>query len=113
MDNKLLKQVIARNFKTCRSKANLTLIQTGEALGISWQQASKYEKGQNHISAVKLFLAAKTFNVSVLDFYKGIDTFAPQEEFTKEHFKILKALKCNNNQEFDKNLLALIKTLQT
>jgi transcriptional regulator with XRE-family HTH domain len=43
----------------------------GEALGITFQQIQKYEKGTNRISASRLQLAAKVLSVPVDFFYEG------------------------------------------
>lgn len=45
----------------------------GEALGVSFQQIQKYEKGTNRLSASALYLAAKTLNVDVGFFFKAIE----------------------------------------
>jgi transcriptional regulator with XRE-family HTH domain len=43
----------------------------GEALGITFQQIQKYEKGTNRISASRLQLASKVLSVPVDFFYEG------------------------------------------
>lgn len=42
------------------------------AVGISFQQIQKYEKGINRISAGRLYKLAQVLKVSVLDFYEGV-----------------------------------------
>jgi transcriptional regulator with XRE-family HTH domain len=43
----------------------------GEALGISFQQIQKYEKGTNRISASRLQRMAEVLQVSVPFFFEG------------------------------------------
>jgi transcriptional regulator with XRE-family HTH domain len=43
----------------------------GEALGISFQQVQKYEKGKNRISASRLQHIARLFQVQVSFFFEG------------------------------------------
>ena len=43
----------------------------GEALGITFQQIQKYEKGTNRISASRLQQAARVLGVPVEYFYEG------------------------------------------
>lgn len=47
----------------------MSQIDLARALGISFQQVQKYEKGINRISASKLFEIAKAFNVEIADLY--------------------------------------------
>ncbi len=44
----------------------------GEALGLSFQQVQKYEKGANRVSASRLFQLAKIFNVPVSYFFENV-----------------------------------------
>ena len=48
--------------------------QLGEALGVTFQQVQKYEKGKNRISASRLQQISDTFQVPVEFFFEG----APQ-----------------------------------
>lgn len=45
----------------------------GRALGLTFQQVQKYEKGTNRISASKLFDIARFFKVDIGYFYEGLD----------------------------------------
>lgn len=44
----------------------------GRAMGITFQQVQKYEKGDNRISASKLWIAAMFLNVGVEYFFSGL-----------------------------------------
>ena len=44
----------------------------GEALGVTFQQVQKYERGTNRVSASRLFQLAKVFEVPVGFFYEGL-----------------------------------------
>ena len=44
----------------------------GEALGLTFQQVQKYEKGSNRISASRLFYAAKILGVPVQAFFEDL-----------------------------------------
>ena len=46
--------------------------QLGEALGLTFQQIQKYEKGQNRIGAGRLFKIAQVMSVGVEYFYEGL-----------------------------------------
>lgn len=44
----------------------------GRALGLTFQQVQKYEKGTNRVSASKLWLIAQFFNVDLGYFFDGL-----------------------------------------
>lgn len=48
----------------------------GRALGLTFQQIQKYEKGSNRISASKLWEIANFFKVDVSYFFDGLSTSA-------------------------------------
>ncbi len=49
----------------------------GRALGLTFQQIQKYEKGANRISASKLWDIARFFKVDIAYFFEGLTT--PQQ----------------------------------
>ena len=44
-----------------------------EALGLTFQQVQKYERGANRVSASKLFDMARTLGVSISYFFDGLN----------------------------------------
>ncbi len=50
----------------------LTQEQLGDAVGVTFQQIQKYEKGANRISATRLQIIAKTLAAETSYFYDGI-----------------------------------------
>lgn len=57
-----------------RIQVGLSQEKLGEALGITFQQIQKYEKGSNRIGASRLQLAAKVLAVPVNYFFDGAQT---------------------------------------
>ncbi|MEG0817911.1 MAG: helix-turn-helix transcriptional regulator, partial [Brevundimonas sp.] len=49
----------------------------GRALGLTFQQIQKYEKGTNRVSASKLWDIARFFKVDIAYFFEGLTTAAP------------------------------------
>ncbi len=47
-------------------------VKLGEALGLTFQQVQKYEKGVNHVSAGRLFQLSKILNVPVSYFFDKV-----------------------------------------
>jgi transcriptional regulator with XRE-family HTH domain len=62
---------VGSRMRTRRLLAGLSQEKLGEALGITFQQIQKYEKGTNRISASRLQQAARVLSVPVEYFYEG------------------------------------------
>ncbi|TXN62781.1 helix-turn-helix transcriptional regulator [Methylobacterium sp. WL6] len=88
----------------------------GEALGISFQQVQKYEKGLNRIGAGRLQITADILQVPITAFFtsqvkpvsklgtKGRSFNDPQVE------ELVKIFTHNTDQEMRKTILSLLKT---
>jgi DNA-binding XRE family transcriptional regulator len=62
-----------------RIMLGLTQQQLAEMIGVSYQQAHKYERGINRVSAGRLFEIARVLNASITYFYEGIGEEGPRE----------------------------------
>ena len=78
--------------RVCEQRIRLGYSQSdlGNALGVSFQQVQKYEKGANRISASKLFEIARFFKSDIAYFFDGFaDTQAgvaePASAFSHDH----------------------------
>jgi len=56
----------------------LTQQQLADLIGVTYQQAHKYERGINRVSAGRLFEIARVLGVTVGHFYEGLDQ--PEEK---------------------------------
>ena len=64
-----------------RIMLGLTQQQMAELIGVTYQQAHKYETGINRISAGRLYHIAKALDVEIAYFFNGIgDNEAPRSE---------------------------------
>ena len=65
--------------KVCEKRIALGYNQSdlGRALGLTFQQIQKYEKGANRISASKLWDIARFFSVDVSYFFDGLTARQP------------------------------------
>ena len=52
----------------------LTQQQMAELIGVTYQQAHKYEKGINRVAAGRLYSVAQALGVEVSYFYEGLQT---------------------------------------
>ena len=57
-----------------RIELGISQLKLAAALGIAYQQLSKYEKGKNRISAGRLYELAKVLGVPITFFFEGVDT---------------------------------------
>jgi transcriptional regulator with XRE-family HTH domain len=70
-----------------RMLAGVSQEKLGDALGLTFQQVQKYEKGTNRISASRLQQIAKMLEVPVSFFFDG----APTDEVTEGGFSDMSA----------------------
>src|ERR1700676_4586060 len=59
-----------------RIMLGLTQQQLADLIGVTYQQAHKYERGINRVSAVRLFEIAQALRVPVAYFFEGLDAEA-------------------------------------
>jgi transcriptional regulator with XRE-family HTH domain len=62
----------------------LTQQQLAEMIGVTYQQAHKYERGVNRVSAGRLFQIAKVLSVPMAYFYEGMGTEEPRQVSARE-----------------------------
>ena len=62
-----------------RMTLSISQEQLGEALGLTFQQIQKYEKGQNRIGAGRLYRIAQILSVPVEFFYEGLPVIGRSE----------------------------------
>jgi transcriptional regulator with XRE-family HTH domain len=64
--------------RVCEKRVSLGYNQTdlGKAIGVTFQQVQKYEKGSNRISASKLWQIADFFKVDIGYFFQGFSEAA-------------------------------------
>lgn len=67
-----LEALIGERIRSRRLLAGVSQDKLGKALGLSFQQIQKYEKGANRVSAGRLLKIAETLECSVMDFFEGV-----------------------------------------
>lgn len=63
---------VGRRVRVRRMTLGISQEQLGDALGLTFQQVQKYEKGQNRIGAGRLYKIAQILSVPVEYFYEGL-----------------------------------------
>src|SRR5207248_3455898 len=61
-----------------RIMLGLTQQQLAEMIGVTYQQAHKYERGINRVSAGRLYEIARVLNASITYFYEGLGEATPR-----------------------------------
>ncbi len=56
-----------------RKRVGMSQTQLADALGLTFQQVQKYERGSNRVSASKLFEIAQTLGLTISTFFEGLD----------------------------------------
>lgn len=70
---------IASRLRATRESRSLTQVQLGDAIGVSFQQVQKYERGVNRVSASTLIKCATALDTSVAALC-GEDVIAPEAQ---------------------------------
>lgn len=63
--------IIGQQLRMKRIEKNLSQEELGQAIGVTFQQIQKYEKGANRLSASRLFIAAYALDSDPSDFFKN------------------------------------------
>jgi transcriptional regulator with XRE-family HTH domain len=71
-----------------RIMLGLTQQQLAELIGVTYQQAHKYERGINRVSAGRLFEIARVLSVPVSYFYEGIGDEGPRQVSQRERMML-------------------------
>lgn len=98
---------IGNNIRSLRVTRGLSQEKLGDAIGITFQQVQKYEKGANRIAGSRAVQIAAALGVTVADLYQGIEgaaerraddsTFVERTVQTAQELSMLRAFRqCSN-----------------
>jgi transcriptional regulator with XRE-family HTH domain len=95
---------VGQRMRERRVMLGLTQQQMAELIGVTYQQAHKYETGINRIAAGRLYLIAKTLGVDVSYFFEGLGDPAdfrpsPQQRLLLELARNFAAIPSRRQQE--------------
>jgi len=88
--------------------------QLAELIGVTYQQAHKYEHGLNRISAGRLYEIAQALRVPISWFYEGLDTQAlPTEMSARERacLELARNFVAIENEKFQEALSQMARAL--
>ena len=69
-----VEKYVGQRIRERRTMLGLTQQQLAEMIGVTYQQAHKYERGINRVSAGRLFEIARVLGVDIGFFYEGLDS---------------------------------------
>jgi transcriptional regulator with XRE-family HTH domain len=64
--------IVGQNVRTLRAKRRISQLELGEALGLTFQQIQKYEKGANRIGASRLQQISLILQAPISFFFEGV-----------------------------------------
>jgi|SRR5215467_6088303 transcriptional regulator with XRE-family HTH domain len=73
-------RIVGRNIRICRLQKGLTQTELADALGLTFQQVQKYEKGTNRVGSGRLLRIATFLDVPVTALFKGSDEMADTDK---------------------------------
>lgn len=90
---------VGRRVRLRRKQLDMSQERLATGLGLTFQQVQKYERGDNRISASKLYEMARELGVPVGYFYDGLEAVEEPdgEDFTKAWSRVFEALLADPN----------------
>lgn len=77
-------QLLGLRLKKCRQQMGLSAAALAEAIGSTQQQISRYENGQNKLSAAQLYLLASHLDIPVSWFFLDMPEHNPPADELRE-----------------------------
>jgi transcriptional regulator with XRE-family HTH domain len=110
--------LIGERVRSRRIQAGMSQTTLAEALGVTFQQVQKYEKGTNRIGAGRLHIIAGVLECNVTDFFEGIGSTptivsTPFSEFmaTKDGVAIIEAMAKIKNRALRRTVIDIAEKL--
>jgi transcriptional regulator with XRE-family HTH domain len=113
-----IESLIGERVRFRRLQVGMSQEQLGEALGVTFQQIQKYEKGTNRVSSGRLVKIAEALECNVMLFFEGLDliempTSTPFSQFlsTKDGVAIVEAMLKIRTQELRRTVIDIAEKL--
>lgn len=112
---------VGERVRMARKIRGLSQTALGDALGLTFQQIQKYEKGINRVSASRLFEMSEALGVEISYFFEGQpdrDTIRTRNTadaslpLTGDETRLLTALRSSNDPTLRKTLLGLVEAVK-
>ncbi len=121
---------VGKRLRLRRKMMGMSQEELGSAVGVTFQQIQKYERGTNRMGSSRLFEISNVLHTSISYFFDGfvdesqfgfaepdsaekLDDIEQQEMESKETLSLLQAYYRINDPNVRNKVLALIKSLRT
>lgn len=83
---------VRRRVRTARLARGMSQEKLADAVGVSFQQIQKYEKGTNRIGTGRLYAIARLLELPLTYFFEGVESGAPSSGKSSQVTAITQAL---------------------
>ncbi len=106
---------VGARIRESRIMLGLTQQQLADLIGVTYQQAHKYERGINRVSAGRLYQIARALGVSVGTFFEGLEEPQSKPASTRERMclELAKNFAQIPNERYQEALSQLARALAT
>lgn len=106
---------VGNQIRIARVAAHMSQTELGDALGISFQQIQKYEKGSNRVSASRLWDLVHILKQDITFFFEGLEDNVEQRplepSIEKTSIKIARSINELKDPTLQHNLLSLVRSM--
>lgn len=111
---------VGKNIKFFRTMRRISQMQLAATVGVSFQQIQKYERGQNRVSASRMYTFAQALDVDVNDFFRGLKAKSEKNDalmellnnLNPESIELLRLYQKTLNKEVRASLLNVLKAYE-
>ena len=104
---------VGQRVREARLAKGMTQTDLGNALGISFQQVQKYEKGTNRVGSSRLWEVCKVLDQPITFFFEGLsrgDAGEPEPALSSRVIKLAKEIDEIPDDNFKTHFLKLIRS---
>jgi len=102
---------VGQKVREARIAHGMSQTQLGNALGVSFQQVQKYEKGSNRIGSSRLWDVCRIFNTPVSYFFEGLAGKQPADDpLSSRAIKLAREIDQLSNDDVKTHFLKLIRS---
>ena len=110
---------IGHRLRACRMMLRLNQSELGKAIGVTFQQLQKYEKGSNRVSASTLQKLAVTMEVPITYFFEGVSSEKIQSDYlerteflaTSDGLALIRAFKRIDSKDLRRAVVHLVEQM--
>jgi transcriptional regulator with XRE-family HTH domain len=110
-------KLVGRNIRIQRLKKGLSQKKLGDALGLTFQQVQKYEKGTNRVGSGRLYKIASIFGIPVVALFEGTDASSGSNESILDllaepySLRLIQAVSEITDSELRRSLVELVERI--